>query len=44
MFWYSACSDVVVDVERIRILHQELARAHHTEARADLVAELGWML
>ena len=27
-------------VERIRILHQEFARAHRAEARADLVAEL----
>jgi len=27
-------------VERVRILHQEFARAHHAEARADLVAEL----
>ncbi len=29
-----------VGVERIRVLHQELARAHDAEARADLVAEL----
>jgi hypothetical protein len=28
-------------VERIGVLHQEFARAHHAEARADLVAELG---
>ena len=27
-------------VERIGVLHQELAAAHHAEARADLVAEL----
>ena len=32
---------VVVDVERVGVLHQEFARAHHPEARADLVAELG---
>src|SRR4249919_2092869 len=31
----------VVDVEGVGVLHQELARAHHAEARADLVAELG---
>jgi hypothetical protein len=31
----------LVDVERVRVLHDELARAHHAEARADLVAELG---
>ena len=30
-----------VEVERIGVLHQEFARAHHAEARADLVAELG---
>ncbi len=32
---------VCVEVERVGILHQELARAHDAEARADLVAELG---
>ena len=32
---------LIVDVEGIGILHQELACAHHPEARADLVAELG---
>ena len=32
---------VLVRVERIRILHHELARAHHAETRADFVAELG---
>ena len=31
---------VVVQVEGIRVLHQELAPAHHAEARAHLVAEL----
>ena len=31
----------VVEVERVRVLHRELARAHHAEARPDLVAELG---
>jgi hypothetical protein len=30
-----------VGVERVRVLHGELARAHHAEARPDLVAELG---
>ena len=30
-----------IDVERIRVLHDELARAHHAEAWPDLVAELG---
>ena len=30
----------LVDVERIRVLHQELAGAHHAKARPDLVAEL----
>ncbi|KAG0928608.1 hypothetical protein G6F31_017657 [Rhizopus arrhizus] len=30
-----------MQVERIGILHQELARTHHAEARTDLVAELG---
>ena len=30
-----------VEVEGIGILHRELARAHHAEAGADLVAELG---
>jgi len=30
-----------VDVEGIGVLHQELARPHDTEARPDLVAELG---
>ena len=30
-----------VGVEGVGILHHELARAHHAEARADLVAELG---
>ena len=29
-----------VDVERIGVLHQEFARAHHAKARAHLVAEL----
>src|SRR5690606_27966715 len=28
-------------MEGVGVLHQELARAHHAEARADLVAELG---
>ena len=27
------------EVERIGVLHDELSRAHHTEARADLVTE-----
>ncbi len=31
----------VVDVEAVRVLHDELARAHHAEAGPDLVAELG---
>ncbi len=31
----------VVEVERIGVLHRELARAHDAEARPDLVAELG---
>ena len=31
----------LVGIERIRVLHDELARAHHAEARPDLVAELG---
>jgi hypothetical protein len=31
----------VGEVEGVGVLHQELARAHHAEARADLVAELG---
>ncbi len=31
----------VIDIERIRILHDEFARSHHAEARANLVAELG---
>ena len=31
----------VVDIERVRILHDEFARSHHPEARAHLVAELG---
>ena len=30
-----------VDMEAVGVLHQEFARAHHAEARADLVAELG---
>jgi hypothetical protein len=29
----------LVDIERIRILHQEFAAAHHAEARTLLVAE-----
>ncbi len=32
---------LVGEVERIRVLHQELARTHHAEARADLIAEFG---
>ena len=28
-------------MERVGVLHDELARAHHAEARANLVAELG---
>ena len=32
---------VVVRVERISVLHHELARAHHAETRADFIAELG---
>ena len=31
----------LIDVERIGVLHDELARAHDAEARPDLVAELG---
>ena len=31
---------VGVDIERIRVFHQKLARAHDAEARANLVAEL----
>jgi hypothetical protein len=31
----------LVDVERVRVLHHELARAHHAEARAHFVAKLG---
>ena len=31
----------LVDVERVRVLHHELARAHDAEARPDLVAKLG---
>ncbi len=31
----------LVGVERVGVLHDELARAHHAEARPDLVAELG---
>ena len=30
-----------IGVERVGVLHRELARAHHAEARPDLVAELG---
>ena len=30
----------LIEVERIGVLHQELARAHHAEARPHLVAEL----
>jgi hypothetical protein len=30
----------LVEVEAVGVLHQELAAAHHAEARADLVAEL----
>ena len=30
-----------IDMERIGVLHQEFARAHHPEPRPDLVAELG---
>ena len=30
----------IVEIERIRVLHQELAPAHHAEARPHLVAEL----
>jgi hypothetical protein len=30
-----------IGVERVRVLHREFTRAHHAEARADLVAELG---
>ena len=32
---------VGVDVEGVRVLHDELAAAHEPEARAQLVAELG---
>ncbi len=32
---------LIVQVERIGVLHQKFARTHHAEARADLVAELG---
>ena len=31
---------LVVDVERVAVLHDELAAAHQSEARTDLVAEL----
>ena len=31
---------LLVDVEGVVVLHQELAAAHHAEARADLVTEL----
>ena len=31
---------VLVDIERVGVLHDELARAHHAKARPDLVAEL----
>ncbi len=31
---------VAIDVERVGVLHQELAPAHHAEPRPDLVAEL----
>ena len=31
----------LIHVKRVGVLHDELARAHHAEARADLVAELG---
>ena len=31
----------LVEVEGVGVLHRELAGAHHAEARADLVAELG---
>src|SRR5690606_18254642 len=31
----------IVEVERIGVLHQELARAHNPETGPDLVAELG---
>src|SRR3546814_2169253 len=30
-----------VHVERVRVLHQEFARAHHAEARTTFVSELG---
>ena len=30
----------LVEVEAVGVLHQELAAAHHAEARADLVPEL----
>ena len=30
---------LLVEVERIRVLHEEFARPHHAEARAALVAE-----
>ncbi len=32
---------VLVDVERVRVFHDEFTRPHHAEARANLVAELG---
>jgi len=31
----------VIGVERVAVLHRELAPAHDAEARPDLVAELG---
>jgi len=31
----------MVQMRRVSILHQELARAHDSEARPDLIAELG---
>ena len=33
------CRARLVEIERIRILHQELTAAHQPEARADLVTE-----